>query len=460
MSTEGGDAYEGPPEGYTGEATGRGLQATVECIETIRSQLTDRVALAVPNNTMMAQAIMRQLALLRSLLNADGPGLDVTRTVARTSFVELIMTNAPTLLRFENVTDECLRVLAPLTRLCGSGSSNVSAADPEAAGDAATLQRDIMSQMLRSGGVVFVLLALRGYMNTSLGIRLQGLELLATMLEFCALSASESNAAEGAVASVPKAATTEAEAAGPASPSSSPSSPSTGGKGGAGGNTRKDEGQGKGSPGGQRFNYAGSEALRYGLAAHQNAYGGPEARQALRSLTVLPDNQMALDAVHQLLLHGAGVVLVRMLHFSVAAKSEVSVRRAVWCLRFLLLGTPASLAFKVASYDQYACLRALASQLRVPGNTTRLEVAVLLTGLLASRVEVASALTRLGGWDELSSVLASGAEHVCVPPQWLRKSLENIRLLDCTTVEIGDPRVRIGVYVCGCGSEGACCEIY
>ena len=211
---------------------------------------------------------------------------------------------------------------------------------------------------------------------------------------------------------------------------------------------RKDQGQSKGSPGGRtRFNYAGSEALRYGQAAHQNAYGGPEARQALRSLTVLPDNQMALDAVHQLLLHGAGVVLVRMLHFSVAARSEVSVRRAVWCLRFLVLGTPASLAFKVASYDQYACLRALASQLRVPGNTTRLEVAVLLTGLLASKVEVASALTRLGGWDELSSVLASSAEHVCVPPQWLRKCLENIRLLDSTTVEIGDQRVRVGVCV-------------
>ena len=75
------DTYEYPPDGYKGEATVRGLQATVECIETIRSQLADRVAKAVPNNTSMAQIIMRQLALLRSLLNADGPGLDITRYV-------------------------------------------------------------------------------------------------------------------------------------------------------------------------------------------------------------------------------------------------------------------------------------------------------------------------------------------------------------------------------------------
>jgi len=438
MSIDADATTEGPPEGYTGEATVRGLQATVECIETIRRLMADRIAQAVPNNAAMANAILKQLGELRSLLHADGPRLDVTRTLARTNFIELITTNVSTLLRFENVTDECLRVLVPLTRLSSDafrGGAGTGADAGAAASEAATaaLQQDIMAQILRHGGVVFVLLALRGYMNSSLGVRLQGLELLAALLEYCALGASEDVSAAGA-GSV--SAASEAVAA-PASPAASPS--------GARGRRVQSP-----STGQTRYDYSGAEARRYASATDGNPFGSAAAKQALRSLVALPDNQMALDAVHQLLLHGAGVVLVRLLRFSSAARSEVSVRRAVWCLRFLVLGTPTSLAFKIASFDQYACIRDLATQLRAAGLTTRLEAAVLLTGLLASHVEVAAALTRLGGWDDLSSVLAQNAEHVCAPPAWLSCSLDNIRVLgqrdtQAIDVDVGQQKRPKGV---------------
>ncbi len=389
-----------PIDRYGGEASVRALQSTVECVETIRKLLLDKIAFSMPNNVHISNSIVKQLTRLRGFLNTDGPAFDITRTLASTTFIELILTNVSTLLRYENVTDECLRVLAPLTRLCSH--DKLSSGENKLPVTAETLQREVLSQMIRAGGIVFVLLALRGYMNSSLGVRLQGLDLLAALLEFSALSASAVSARSEAPVAVEEIGNTTTVSA--AMPITSPSKRTT-------------------SP------YRSSDSARYKDAHTGNLYGTLEAKEVLRCMVALPDNQLVQDVVHQMLLHGAGVVLVRLLQFSVVARSDISARRAAWCLRFLLLGTPPPLAQKIASYDQFACVRALVTQLRAVGSAAKLEIAVLLTGLLASTSEVAFALTRLGGWNDLSSVLACNAELVCIPAPWLSRTLQHIRLL-------------------------------
>jgi len=382
----------------------RGQQATVECIECIRATLQNRISVNIPNNVEMATELLRHLGDLRCLLSSDGPDLALTLAVAKTGFVELVMSNVTVLLRYENVTDECLRVLTPLTRIADADSTTEGG---EGGSTVLALQRRLMSQMFQSGGVVFVLLALRGYMHSSLGVRLQGLEVLSALLEYVALTSPDASAPGADADAGPEQAHSAAEKG--MSVSFRPS-----------------------SPGGQRADYQGTEVPRYaaGAGSRESSYASAAHRRELRELVSLPQNGAVQDCVHQLLLHGAGVVLTRLLQYSVAAGSDIAARRAIWCLRFLLLDTPPSLAVKVAKYDQYIVISSLASQLRAPSKIARMEAATLLTALLSADVDVCAALTDMGGWDELSSVLAQSAELVHIPPHWLAGSLENIKRMD------------------------------
>jgi hypothetical protein len=397
-------------------ASVRDLHATVNCIECMQTILANKMSQNIPNNYDFSSAILKQLSRVRTLMNSDGPALDITRTLVKVNFIELILNNVTSMLRYENVTEECLRVLAPLTRICGSGASDWE-------DSTLRFQREIMYVMFRSGGVVFSLLALRGYMNTSLGIRLQGLEVLSALLEFAALSPATQlvDAAENAEL--------QSQRYG-SSPKKLAASHSA------------------------HFDYQSNVGIDRAISAFEkNLYGAPEARHSLLHLTSLPSNSLSQDSVHQLLLHGAGVVLVRMLQFSVSAASEVSIRRSIWCLRFLVLDTPASLACKIASYNQFACLTALATQLCASSEAIRMEAATLLTAMLSSHVDVAVALTQKGAWNDLSSVLARCAEHISVPSHWLSGSLENIRKL--SQVEVGSMSLKQHQTTHGIRNNGA-----
>lgn len=380
----------------------RDLRTLLEGIEDIRATLRNRINVNIPNNAQLATTLLKQLGELRSLLNADDQGLGLTRGVVRTNFVELIMSNVSTLLSYENVTDECLRILTPLTRVFSAGSSVALNASEEVL----LLQREIMHQMFYSGGVVFALLALRGYMNSSLGIRALGLELLSAILEYIALTSDQKlpdSAVEGG----------EQHQLGDTLASIQP-----------GDNHRPV------SPGGTKYDYQGTDTVRYSGKDSGSCYGDASHHKRLRELVKLPSNPMTQDCVHQLLLHGAGIVLVRQLQYSTAAKSEINSRRSIWCLKFLLLETPPTLATKVANYDQFVCIYSLAKQLSATSKLARVEAAVLLTAMLSSDPKVCGVLTSVGGWDELSFVLAQNAEFAHMPPHWLQGSLENIKKLE------------------------------
>ena len=131
----------------------------------------------------------------------------------------------------------------------------------------------------------------------------------------------------------------------------------------------------------------------------------------------VPQRSLVQDAVHQMLLHGAPSALSRCLTLSVAYLHEMSVRRAIHSLIFLILETPADLAAKVASYEKWSVLRELLVVLRDMSLSARVDAATLLTGLLASSLQVAEQIHAMGAWDELSSVLAQNAAIIKVQPR-------------------------------------------
>jgi hypothetical protein len=386
----------------------RALQKVVECIELIRETLHDRIG--TNNNVELAKSLLRHLSELRSLLNAGDNYMELIDAVIKTNFIELIMSHVTIVLRYENVTDECLRVIAPLTRITSADTSVGSAS--VASEEVIIQQRQLMYQIFRSGGVVFTLLALRGYMNTSLGIRLQGLEILSSILEYVALTVGD-------------------DANNATKPDVDDNMNTTAGTGTLNLTQARPV-----SPGGTRYDYQGAEVARYFNEDVVSSYSSSSHRQKLREIIKLPVNSLAQDCVHQMLLHGAGVILVRLLQYSLAASSEIAARRSIWCIRFLLLDTPPSLAAKVAKYDHYACVTALAPQLQSTSKLARVEAAVLLTAMLSADVEVCGVLTSIGGWDDMSSVLAQNAELVHVPAHWLQGSLENIKKLDSGLVPV------------------------
>ena len=136
------------------------------------------------------------------------------------------------------------------------------------------------------------------------------------------------------------------------------------------------------------------------------------------------------DAVHQMLLHGAAAILVRLLSYSMDSASETAMRRSIYCMQFLVLETPPQMTLKLATYDNYSSVRSLCKAfVGTKTRTAQLEAASLLTGFLSSSVSVAELITTLGAWDHLSVILATNAESIRMPKEWLVGSLHNIRRL-------------------------------
>ena len=167
--------------------------------------------------------------------------------------------------------------------------------------------------------------------------------------------------------------------------------------------------------------------------------------------------KLVQDAVHQLLLHGAAALLVRMLASSISSTSETATRRAIYCTRFLLENTPPQMTLKFATYNNFSATRSLCQIFGDKTSATKLEGAALLTGLLSSSVEVAELITSLGAWDQLSTVLATHAESVELPRHWLVGSLSNIRRLgeDPVLKQRMDRKAAATAAVAGGGGGGA-----
>lgn len=220
------------------------------------------------------------------------------------------------------------------------------------------LRTTILRSLVSNGGLILSLLALKQYMTVAPSVRVQALEILAAVLDHVAKAEDPTHGAEHNSAYSP----------------------------------------------GQRV--AGSP----GLATHTLTRTPKVYPQEA------PRRSLAQDAAHQMLLHGAASVLCRCLTLSVSNLHEISVRRAIHALIFLILETPADLAVKVASFEKWSVLRALLVVMREMTLSSRVDAATLLTGLLASSVQVAEQVHSMGAWDELSSVLAQNASIIKVGP--------------------------------------------
>lgn len=111
--------------------------------------------------------------------------------------------------------------------------------------------------------------------------------------------------------------------------------------------------------------------------------------------------------VHHLLLHGAASSLPALLDAFLRSSSEISVRRVLTCLTFLLTETPSDMAVTVAMNNRWAMLRDLLQVLRIMGPEAKRQAAVLMTGLVASSAVVAEKLIEMQAWDDLSTALVS-----------------------------------------------------
>ncbi len=78
--------------------------------------------------------------------------------------------------------------------------------------------------------------------------------------------------------------------------------------------------------------------------------------------TAAPD--LLQDSIHQLLLHGAASLLVRALAYSISSKHEMSIRRSIYMIKFLMLHTPHTLAGMCLTYSGFAFDRCIFSPYR------------------------------------------------------------------------------------------------
>lgn len=319
------------------------LQTCVGIVVSLEKSLNNRVLANASNENPgeITAPIVKKLRKLHTLIVSDSEHCDIAVTLLRTNFFSTVSFSAATILKFSELTDNVLRVILPLIRL------------------PTEIRKTIMTQLLANGGLIFALLALKQHMQQSASIRVQGLDLLCSVLE--SVSKSEKELAV------------------------------------------QDE-----------------EIRQHTLNQRQPAkYPGTNSSQ----------RTPAQDAVHQLLLHGAASTLSRLLTLSVNNLHEISVRRAISCLTFLVLETPSDLALKVASYEGWATLRALHTVMRDMSLSARIDAAALLTGLLASNIQVAEQIHAMGADDDLSSILAQNAAVIKVPRHWLLDSLEKIRMV-------------------------------
>jgi hypothetical protein len=111
--------------------------------------------------------------------------------------------------------------------------------------------------------------------------------------------------------------------------------------------------------------------------------------------------------IHHLLLHGAASSLPSVLNLFLQSSSEISVRRTLKCLTFVLTETPPDMSVTVAMNNRWAMLRDLLSCLRNLNAEAKVEAAILLTGLIASSAVVAEKLVDMQAWDDLSTCLVN-----------------------------------------------------
>lgn len=326
------------------------IETCVALVVSLDKALGNRVLsnTSTSDSVELTSAISKKLRKLHSLIVADGEHCDIAVTLTRTNFFSTISCSVSTILKFPIITDEVLRVVLPLVRL----------QQPE-------IKRNVMAQLLANGGLIFALLALKQHMQQSGSIRVQGGELLSSILDYVTKVQQQQQL-------LPE--TQEFDR--------------------------------------QQHTLNRQTTTKYPANSLQRRVAGVQ------------------DTVHQLLLHGAAATLCRLLTLSVGNMHEMSVRRAISCIMFLLLETPPELATKVASYDGWSVITALHTVLREMSLSARVDAATLLTGLLSSDINVAERIYSLGIWDELSSTLAQNASVVRLPKQWLRDSLDKIRLVN------------------------------
>ena len=300
-----------------------------QAVESLNETLKDKLEWNRPDANILHRTLT-QFRTLRKIVIGDDQKQQTVKELLKADLIEVVLTNAPVILRFVEVTDEATRVIIALSRTFDNA-----------------LALQVIKSLFENGAIIFVVLAMKAHMLVSQSIRVQGLELLARLLEYVK----------------------------------------------EGDTKRASRGCGLGAS-----------------TEHVSSH--------------------AKDAVHQMLLHGAAAILVRLLTYSIDSASETAMRRSIYCMKFLVVRTPSQMALKLATYDNYSAVRSLCKTF--DGTKTKaaqLDAASLLVCFLSSSVEVAEMITSMGAWDQLSVTLATNAETINVPNEWLLGSLQSIRKL-------------------------------
>ena len=345
------------------------MRTVVEMTGLLDDLLSKRASMTMPGNLDGPHKVLHYLQTIRGCLNVDGPHCDVPVTLLRCGFIESFMRNAPTALRFDTVVDEALRLLIGLTRIKIE--------------DIAT---SIVSKLFANGGLVFCILALKSYMRQSSNIRIQALELMTILLSFVSTSSTSKTD------SMPSGVEIE---------------------------DKEDKGEKEGQEDDKNHVNKTNNGVTFTALRHTPTENKTDS-----------SNKMVQDCIHQILLHGAAALFIRLLAINANNKNDIGIKRAIFCLQFLLYETPKQMTLKVASYDNYSCVRTLCALLESSSRNTKGDVSILLTAFLSTSKEVAKLITSLGAWNHLSTVLVQHSESIKVPPSWLEGALESIRNVD------------------------------
>ena len=147
---------------------------------------------------------------------------------------------------------------------------------------------------------------------------------------------------------------------------------------------------------------------------------------------VNPDSIIPLaipDLIHQLILNGSTTTLPALLTYYCETRNEVSTRRSINCISFIIRSSPPELTMTLVTVNNWAIIRALCICITHFSKIAQIEAVELLIGFLSCSPVSADKLCHFGGLDEVCRITVDDAQSIKVHTSWLKKGINNTMTL-------------------------------
>ena len=147
------------------------------------------------------------------------------------------------------------------------------------------------------------------------------------------------------------------------------------------------------------------------------------------------------DLIHQLILNGSTTTLPALLTYYCETRNEISTRRAINCISFIIRSSPQELTMTLVTVNNWAIIRALCISITHFSKIAQIEAVELLIGFLSCSPVSANKLCHFGGLDEVCRIVVEDAQSIKVHTSWLRKGINNTASL--LPLAVGAKRIAL-----------------